>query len=189
VEDYFNLVSDLILACPREFLRSSLLPAVFNAMLASFSLKEQYALASVFRYCRIVLDHANDIQFPRSPPSPPCRISEAEAAIAKGVFVEHGAVFMTQILQGIMFTFPPDVVGDATGLLKALTLFCPQESLVWYGKAVSTLEISPAELQKAVADYTAAVSEGNWSKVRSAIQNFTTLYRRKYVIPRNRGKK
>ncbi|KAG0288381.1 Nuclear import receptor, partial [Dissophora globulifera] len=46
VEDYFNLVTDTMLACPPEYIHSALFPTVFNAILASFSIKEQYSLAS-----------------------------------------------------------------------------------------------------------------------------------------------
>lgn len=164
VEDYFNLVSDTMLACPREFLHSNLFPTVFNAMLASFSLNEQYSLASVFRFCRIVLDHMNDLQMPPHPPSrspsstassssssPSSRLSINDVTIVKAQFVEHGAVFMTQLIHGLIYNFPFEVQGEATGIIKATTLFCPQESVLWYGKAVSALEnMSPSDVQKAV---------------------------------------
>ncbi|KAF9939699.1 Nuclear import receptor [Mortierella alpina] len=191
VEDYFNLVSDTMLACPREYIHSPLFPTVFNAMLASMALKEQYSLTSVLRHCRIVVDHMNDVQHPRPPassqPGSP-RISTAEAAVVKALFVEQDTL-MSLLVHGIIFSFPPEVNGDATGLIKALTIFCPQESVLWYGKAISTLELSPAEMQKTVSEFTAAASEGNWSKVKSIVQDFTTIYRRKNVLPRSRGKK
>ncbi|KAG0015504.1 Nuclear import receptor [Entomortierella chlamydospora] len=191
IEDYFNLVSDMILSCPREYIHSSLFPTVFNAMLASFSLKEQYSLVSVFRHCRIILDHVNDLQHSRSSSSSQAngpRISATEAAIVKAQFVEHDS-FMSLVLQGIIYNFPPEVCGDATSVIKALTMFCPQESVVWYGKAISTLDLSPMEMQKAVTDFTAGASEGNWNRIRTVVQDFTSVYKRKNVLPRNRSKK
>ncbi|KAF9217935.1 Nuclear import receptor [Podila verticillata] len=203
VEDYFNLVSDTMLACPREFLHSSLFPTVFSAMLASFSLNEQYSLASVFRFCRIILDHMNDLQMPPHPPSrspsstassssasPSSRLSFNDVTIVKAQFSEHGAVFMTQLIYGLIYNFPFEVQGEATGIVKATTLFCPQESVLWYGKAVSALEnISPSDVQKAVDNFSSAVSTADWSKVKSLVQDFTTVYKRKNVLPRSRGKK
>ncbi|KAF9349142.1 Nuclear import receptor [Mortierella sp. AD094] len=191
IEDYFNLVSDTILSCPREYIHSSLFPTVFNATLASFSLKEQYSLVSVFRHCRIILDHVNDLQHSRSSPSSQAnglRISATEAAIVKAQFADHDS-FISLVLQGIIYSFPPEVCDDATGVIKALTMFCPQESVVWYGKAISTLDLSPIEMQKTVADFTAGASEGNWNRIRSVVQDFTTVYRRKNVLSRSRSKK
>ncbi|KAF8980943.1 Nuclear import receptor [Entomortierella lignicola] len=191
IEDYFNLASDTILSCPREYIHSSLFPTVFKAILASFSLKEQYSLVSVFRHCRIILDHVNDLQHSRSSPSSQSnspRISAAEAAIIKAQFVEHDS-FISLILQGIIYNFPPEVNGDAVGVIKALATFCPQESVLWYGKAISALDLTPAEMQKTVSDFTTGASEGNWNKIRSVVQDFTTLYRRKNVLPRSRSKK
>ncbi|KAG0370572.1 armadillo-type protein [Gamsiella multidivaricata] len=191
VEDYFNLVSDAMLVCPREYLRSSLFPTVFDAMLASLQLKEQYSLISVLRHARIIVDHMNDLQHPHpssaSSQANSPRISASEATIVKAQFVKHD-LFVSHLLRGIIYTFPPEVYGDATGLIKALTMFCPQESVLWYGKAVSALELTPAEMQKTVTDFTNAASEGNWSKVRAVVQDFTTIYRRKNVLPRSRGK-
>ncbi|KAG0343249.1 Nuclear import receptor [Podila horticola] len=203
VEDYFNLVSDTMLACPREFLHSNLFPTVFNAMLASFSLNEQYSLASVFRFCRIVLDHMNDLQMPPHPPSrsptstassssssPSSRLSINDVTIVKAQFVEHGTVFMTQLIHGLIYNFPFEVQGEATGIVKATTLFCPQESVLWYGKAVSALEnMSASDVQKAVDGFSSAASTADWSKVKSLVQDFTTVYKRKNVLPRSRGKK
>ncbi|KAF9427872.1 Nuclear import receptor [Podila epigama] len=203
VEDYFNLASDVMLACPREFLHCGLFPTVFNAMLASFSLKEQYSLQSVFRFCRILLDHMNDLLLPpraasRSPAStassasasPSSRLSLNDAAIVKAQFAEHGKVFMTQLVHGLIYSFPFEVQGDATGVIKATVTFCPQESVVWYGEAVSALEnMSPSDIQKAVENFSNAVSEADWSRVKSVVQDFSVVYKRKNVIPRSRGKK
>ncbi|KAI8598175.1 armadillo-type protein [Dissophora ornata] len=188
VEDYFNLVSDALLACPREYIHSTLFPTVFNAIMASFSLKEQYSLISVFRHCRIILDQVNDLQQPRSSQSNSPRISGGEAALVKAQFAEHD-MFISHLLQGLIYNFPPEVYGDATGLIKALTMFCPQESALWYGKAISSLDLAPAEMQKTVSDFTTAVSERNWSKIKSIVQDFTSVYRRKNVLPRSRGGK
>ncbi|KAF9180617.1 Nuclear import receptor [Haplosporangium sp. Z 11] len=191
VEDYFNLVSDTMLACPRQYLSSALFPTVFKAMMASFSLKEQYSLTSVLRHCRIILDHINDLQHPRSSPSSrpgSPRISAAEASIVKAQFIEQDS-FMTLLIQGLVYSFPPEVYGDASGLVKALAMFCPQESILWYGKAISSLDVPPSEVQRAVNDFTAVVSEGNWNKIKSAVQDFTTVYRRKNVLTRSRAKK
>ncbi|KAF9432688.1 Nuclear import receptor [Entomortierella beljakovae] len=190
IEDYFNLVSDTILSCPREYIHSALFPTVLKAILASFSLKEQYSLISVLRHCRIILDHVNDLQHPRSSSSQQNnpRITTAEAAIVKAQFMENDS-FISLALQGIIFSFPPEINDDATGVIKALVMFCPQESVVWYGKAISTLELSPAEMQKTVTDFTVAASEGNWNRIRSVVHDFTTIYRRKNVIPRSRGRK
>ena len=156
MEDYFNLVSDTMLACPREYVHCSSFPTVFSAMLAALSLKEQYSLTSVLRYCRIVVDHMNDLQHSRSSPSSqssPSPISSSEATIVKTQFLEHGAVFMSHLLQGIIYTFPPEVQGDATGLIKALVKFCPEESSLWYAKAISGLDLTPAEMQKTASDF------------------------------------
>ncbi|KAF9901790.1 Nuclear import receptor [Lobosporangium transversale] len=191
IEDYFNLVSDTMLSCPREYIQSTLFPTVFKAMLASLSLKEQHSLISVFRHCRIILDHVNDLQRPRSSSSSQSnnpRISSNEAALVKAQFVEND-MFISHMLQGVIYTFPPEVQGDATGVIKDLTMFCPQESVLWYGKAISALDLSPPEMQKAVADFTAIASEGNWSRIKSLVQDFTNVYRRKNVLPRSRGRK
>ncbi|GJJ78359.1 transportin-3 [Entomortierella parvispora] len=191
LEDYFNLVSDTMLACPREYVHCTLFPTVFSAMLASLSLKEQYSLTSVLRYCRIVLDHMNDLQYPQSSPSSQTSssLSNSEATIVKAQFLEHGVTFMSHLLQGIIYTFPPEVQGDATGVIKALARFCPEESPVWFAEAISGLELAPAELQKAATDFNSAASEGNWNRVKSVVQDFTTIYRRKNMVPRSRGKK
>jgi len=124
-------------------------------MLAALSLKEQYSLTSVLRYCRIVLDHMNDLQHPQSSPSSQASnsISNSEATIVKAQFLENGVAFMSHLLQGIIYTFPPEVQGDATGVIKALARFCPEESPVWFAEAISGLELAPAELQKAATDF------------------------------------
>ncbi|KAF8946454.1 Nuclear import receptor [Haplosporangium gracile] len=190
VEDYFNLVSDTMVACPREYLHSTLFPTVFEAMDASLALKEQYSLIAVLRHCRIVLDHLNDLQHPRNSPSQSLSLTASEAAIVKAQFEVHDA-FVSRLIQGLIYNFPPEVHGDAIGLIKALAMFCPQETVVWYGKAVSALEhATPNEMQKTVSDFSIAAADANWSKVRSAVHDFTTVYRRKNVLPRSRsGKK
>lgn len=155
LEDYFNLVSETLRALPREYIHCGLFPTVFNAMLASLSLNEQYSLTSVLRYCRIVLDHMNDLNHPESSSSSQASspITSSEATIVKALFLEHGVVFMSHLLQGIIYTFPPEVRGDATGVIKALTEFCPEESSLWYAKAISGLEMSPAEMQKTATEF------------------------------------
>ncbi|KAG0312190.1 Nuclear import receptor [Linnemannia gamsii] len=189
VEDYFNLVSDTMVACPREYLHSALFPTVFDAMDASLTLKEQYSLTAVFRHCRIVLDHLNDLQHPQDSPSQSPKLTAGEAAIVRAQFGAHDT-FVAKLVQGLIYHFPPEVHGDAIGLIKALAMFCPQETIVWYSKAVSMLEPAlPNEMQKTVSDFSAFASDANWSKVRSAVHDFTTVYRRKNVLPRSRGSK
>lgn len=155
VEDYFNLVSDTMVACPREYLHSALFPTVFDAMDASLTLKEQYSLTAVFRHCRIVLDHLNDLQHPQDSPSQSPKLTAGEAAIVRAQFGAHDT-FVAKLVQGLIYHFPPEVHGDAIGLIKALAMFCPQETIVWYSKAVSMLEPAlPNEMQKTVSDFSA----------------------------------
>lgn len=149
------MVSDTMVACPREYLHSTLFPMVFEAMDASLTLKEQYSLIAVLRHCRIILDHLNDLQHPRDSPTQSPSLTASEAAIVKGQFEAHDA-FVAKLVQGLIFHFPPEVHGDAIGLIKALAMFCPQEAVVWYGKAVSALEhATPNEMQKTVSDFSA----------------------------------
>lgn len=160
--------------------------------MASLSLKEQYSLVSVFRHCRIVLDHMNDLQHSRSSPSSSRvnspRITANEATIVKAQFVEHDT-FLSLVLQGVIYSIPPEVYSDAAGVIKALAMFCPQESVLWFSKAVSGLDMSPAEMQKTVTDFSTVVSGGNWNRISSIVLDFTAAFRRKNVTPRSRSRK
>ncbi|KAG0243782.1 Nuclear import receptor [Actinomortierella wolfii] len=203
VEDYFNLVGDLMIACPSEYLHSSLFATVFNATVACFTLKEQYALLAVIRYCRILLDYVNDLQLATtarltsstsssssSPPVPPQvdpNVAALDLALVSKTFLDQGEVFMTQLIHGMVLHFPPDMAMDVGGIVKALVMFMPQESTVWYSKAIEALEMSPIDKQKTITDFSTTVANRNYTRTRSVVQDFANLYRRKHnTAPRGR---
>ncbi|KAG0260244.1 Nuclear import receptor [Actinomortierella ambigua] len=195
VEDYFNLVGDLMIACPSEYLHSSLFATVFSATVACFTLKEQYTLLAVMRYCRILLDYANDLHqastgrtssnssSSSSSPSP-AQMDPAVAALDLGLvskmFMDQGAVFITQLIHGMVLHFPPDLATDVGGIVKAVAMFMPQESTVWYSKAIEALDMSPMDKQKTTTDFSTAVANRNYTRARSVVNDFANLYRRKH---------
>lgn len=189
VEDFFRLVTDAVRCYPQKAMNSPLASPIFSAALSGLSLQQVYPLIAVLHYLHDVLSFGTDkpsiSTFPTTDPS------NAPTSGLKGNILQllaaHGAILVQRLLTGMMYTFPEDVLHDASGVMMTLFTLLPHETAAWVDGTIALLppgSMKAGESERLLTALRDKVERGDGRKIRIILQDFTNSYRRRNVAPR-----
>jgi transportin-3 len=197
IEDFFRLLMDALYCHPLEFTKSSLLPGIIQAALASLALELENPLTAVLHFLRDLLGYAVG----HVPSAMEANIRPEIQAIIRGMISANGSTLCSHIMSGMIFTFPRDCVTDGAGALMTLIEMDPPASVTWIQESLNML---PAENLSAderlkfigqIQEYTlssrpllitSAADSGDYRKIQRQIQDFVAIYRRRVISPRSK---
>jgi len=186
IEDFYRLLTDALLYYPYKLIRSPLFTPIFQAGISALALEQRDPLIATLHYLRDVIGYGGDNP-PSSTNSPnPPEIKQA----VQELIISNGEFLVKQIMAGMMITFPSDCFTDGSGALLGLFQLLPQQTATWVDKTVRMLPsgtVREAEIDKLMAGIRErlALGEDGHRKVRILLQDFTNIYRRRYVAPRD----
>ncbi|TVY54947.1 Uncharacterized protein LCER1_G002268 [Lachnellula cervina] len=186
IEDFYRLLTDALLYYPYKLIRSTLFTPIFQAGISALALEQRDPLIATLHYLRDVIGYGGDNP-PSSSNSPnPAEIKQA----VQELIISNGEYLVKQIMAGMMITFPSDCFTDGSGALLGLFQLLPQQTANWVDKTVRMLPpgtVREAEIDKLMTGIRdrLALGEDGHRKVRTLLQDFTNVYRRRYVAPRD----
>ncbi|TVY47971.1 Uncharacterized protein LOCC1_G002612 [Lachnellula occidentalis] len=186
IEDFYRLLTDALLYYPYKLIRSALFVPIFQAGISALALEQRDPLIATLHYLRDVIGYGGDNP-PSSTNSPnPPEIKQA----VQELIISNGEFLVKQIMAGMMITFPSDCFTDGSGALLGLFQLLPQQTANWVDKTVRMLPpgtVREAEIDKLMTGIRErlALGEDGHRKVRTLLQDFTNIYRRRYVAPRD----
>ena len=186
IEDFYRLLIDALLYYPHKLIRSDLFTPIFQAGVSALALEQRDPLIAALHYLRDVIGYGGDNppSSSNSPNPPEIQHTVRELILANG---EH---LVKQIMAGMMITFPDDCFTDGSGALLGLFELMPDQTASWVDKTVRMLppgtirEPEINRLMNGIREKLALGPDG-LRKVRSLLQDFTNVYRRRYVAPRD----
>ena len=98
-----------------------------------------------------------------------------------------GENLVQRCLTGMMYSFPPGCIPDASGVLLALFQILPQPSAQWTAATIALLppgSIAEQEKERLSRNVGQRIQSGEIRKVRTLLQDFCAGFRRRNVAPR-----
>ena len=190
---------DALYSHPFSFTKSSLLPSIVQAALASLALELENPLTAVLHFLRDFLGYAVG----RVPSAMETGVvpDDMQEAIRAQIST-HGSAMCGLIMSGMIFTFPRDCVVDGAGALMTLIEMDPVTCGRWIAESLNMLpreNLSAEERQKfitQIAEYyhrnktvlTFSAANGrDYRRIQRQIQDFVAIYRRRVISPRSKA--
>ena len=199
IEDFFRLLTDALIYHHEQLLPAAIMTPIFSAALSALSLEQEPPLTATLHFLRDLLsygtDRPNSSSFTTSPPPSPTSTKARAAAEAgaknqaavKALIAAQGAQLTQRLLTGMMFHFPRDCLPDASGALLDLVHIAPHDTAGWLRDTLGMLppgSLKPGEGERLLQGIASKLQAGEPRKVRVLLQDFTTGYRRRHVVPR-----
>ncbi|KAI8073059.1 armadillo-type protein [Gongronella butleri] len=178
IQQYFLMAGEFIDAAPSQVIQSELLPTMFEAGLVGLAMEDPSALSAIIGFYTRLLGIALSVDgLVVATPSP---VYGQNGARIAALFTQFGQNFVSRQLDGMMFTFPSDLVQDGANALKRLAQLKPEESGQWVLATIETYnDVVITDRNQLLENYVAASHARNWSKIRRLLADFANLYRRK----------
>lgn len=184
VDDFFLMVSDILMFFPEKFMANGELVALMIKVLevAVQTVSENSPLVKCLHF---LIDWVL-----WGLPHPPVLFfggdTDTIRAQVKLVLLVGGEQLLRVILNGIIFTFPKDIIQDANDiLLKILTVAEGDVAYNWLRLAVANLpNANGKDVEKLLGTVQVAIANRDNRRIRSALKDFVTWYTRKNVTPR-----
>ena len=189
---------DALYCHPLEFTKSSLLPSIVQAALASLALELENPLTAVLHFLRDFLGYAVG----HVPSAMQSEVPIEMQTAIRGMISAHGSTMCSLIMSGMIFTFPRDCVVDGAGALMTLIEMDPETSVGWIANSLNLLpaeNLSPEERSKFIgqmAEYyldtthllmNRAATGRDYRRIQRQIQDFVAIYRRRVISPRSKS--
>lgn len=189
---------DALYCHPMEFTKSSLLPTIVQAALASLALELENPLTAVLHFLRDLLGYAVG----HAPSAMESEVPLEMQTIIRGMISANGSTLCSLVMSGMIFTFPRDCVTDGAGALMTLIEMDPQASVGWIGISLSTLPPENLSVEERarfinqVQEYSSyvvqlltasAADSRDYRRIQRQIQDFVAIYRRRVVSPRSKS--
>jgi transportin-3 len=189
---------DALFCHPLEFTKSSLLPTIVQAALASLALELENPLTAVLHFIRDFLGYAVG----HVPSSMESEVPVEMQNAIRAMIGAHGSTMCSLIMSGMIFTFPRDCVMDGAGALMTLVEMDPGTSVNWIANSLQMLpaeNLSQEERNRfiaQVAEYllkrrqvltNSAATAKDHRRIQRQIQDFVAIYRRRVISPRNKS--
>ncbi|CDK27682.1 unnamed protein product [Kuraishia capsulata CBS 1993] len=192
VEDFFRMVSDILMFFPFKFVDSPLLTSSFSTALAALSTLTQVDPISN------TLEFLIDL-FSWGFETPPISFVDevpAEVQLKLRQFtLQVGQELTTVLMTGLIYSFPYDCAPDASDLLsKIIKLSVSQNTpdakagLIWLDGSIQTLptgSVNEKERLKLLATVETAINSKDFRRVRASIHDFVNWYSRKNINRNN----
>ncbi|KAI8642121.1 armadillo-type protein [Parasitella parasitica] len=164
IEEYFRLITAFLENAPVSLLQDPLLETIFQAGIAGLSITEQHALGAILAFYRKLLD-----------------LSDKSATIVT-LYKQFGGNLTAVLLNGSIDFYNQDSIPDVAALFKRLAEILPQESSAWMMTVINAIPeeyISMEIKADFIANWTSAINEQHWIKVRRIFSDFVATYRRR----------
>ncbi|ANB15633.1 Mtr10p [Sugiyamaella lignohabitans] len=190
IEDFFHLAGDILMYYPFEALTSDWIGASFQAALAGLTLEQFEPLTATLHFLLDLFAYGGE-QAPSSSVIPGGKIPAEIRSVVSSLAAEQGEALTSRIITGILFSYPRDVITDASSLLlSAYRLSSGNETIRWLSNTLDALPaggLSPDEKSKLLQRISTSMESQDFKRVRSILRDFTTLYGRRNLTPRNAG--
>ncbi|KAL0080626.1 armadillo-type protein [Phycomyces blakesleeanus] len=183
VEEYFRLTSAFLDCAPTLFVQSQLISPVFQAGLAGLSLEEVRALTAIISFYRHLLSidlTTSELEKPDTPLTASTLTLNTERIIS--LFREFGGDFVRLLFDGMIHHYSWEMIPDVAATMKSLAQLMPVESAQWMVAVVNGFpeqHMSASERTEFLQDWTRAIQEKQWVKVRRVLSDFVSQYRRR----------
>jgi len=180
------LLMDALYCHPFSFTKSSLLPSIVQAALASLALELENPLTAVLHFLRDFLGYAVG----HVPSAMQTEVPLDMQTAIRAQISASGATLCGLIMSGMIFTFPRDCVVDGAGALMTLIEMDPTTSVRWIADSLGMLppeNLSPEERSKFIGQIADAATAGDYRRVQRQIQDFVAIYRRRVISPRSKA--
>lgn len=173
VEEYFRMMTAYVDKAPRLLLQDPLLATVFQAGIVGLSVTEPHALGAILTFYRRLLDLSKNGGSNNSSTNP---------AAVLALYKEFGGQLTSVLFNGLVDFYHQDSVADVAALLKTLAEILPSESAQWM---LNTVNAVPEEYMSVdiksefMTNWTGAIRESHWVKVRRVLSDFVAAYRRR----------
>ncbi|KAI9480494.1 MAG: armadillo-type protein [Benjaminiella poitrasii] len=165
IEDYFRLITAFLdtipSTMPNDDKLAALLSTVFQAGLVGLTVTEKHALVAVLGFYRRLVSFGQAVN---------------------GLFKEFGQQLTIVLFDGLIDVYHQDVIPDVAALFKSLAELLPAEATSWMMQVVNqvpddymTVEIKTDFMN----NWTAAIHEQHWIKIRRILSDFIATYRRR----------
>ncbi len=185
IEDFFRMMSDIIMFFVTNFVLSDILGSTFEVALLALDIEKFEPLIATLHFLIDLVSWGFDV--------PPISIYEnvpEDVKLTVQRFVgQHGDSLLKHVLHGLIFKFPADAHPDASDLLgKTLRLSpSPQIAVNWINIALDALPqntVSDQERNKLVTTISSALVSKDNRRIRTSLKDFVTWYSRKNITPR-----
>jgi transportin-3 len=193
IEDFFRLTNDVYNNYPSKAIPSELTYTILTASITALTILKEEPLLATFHFLRDFLafggPHAPVSSFEQNQSVTSVEIQQSVKTLISGSADPSpiGHRLITRTLTGLLSTFPPNVLPDASGLLLAIFQLAPTEAAQWVAQAVDMLpegSISAPERERLKVNIGQRVESGEVRKVRALLGDFCQGWRRRNVIPR-----
>lgn len=192
IEDFFRLTTDVVLYHPAHLLPSPLMPTILSAASTSLTLLKHEPLLATLHFLRDLLaygspDHPSSSLPSTTNPNQPRPPPQDFRPHIHALCLAAGDHLVQRCLTGMMYSFPPPCIPDASAVLLALFTLLPTEVAGWTAHTVSLLppgSLAVEEQERLLRNIRQRVESGEIRRVRTVLQDFTTAYRRRNVAPR-----
>lgn len=139
LEDYIQLLLQLLEMAPDIFFQSTAFPLAFRASMAALTLIHSDLLFAALDLFRDILTH--DSLLPTS--SQPAKFTAYATAI-KAVVEKEGFEFVGYLLSGLVGDFPEDSTSTVVSIFRSLAVLFSSQLLTWLPPLLQQLPTSAA---------------------------------------------
>ncbi|KAF8560277.1 ARM repeat-containing protein [Imleria badia] len=167
LEDYVQLLLQLLEMVPDVFFLSSAFPLAFRASMAALTLIHSDLVFAALDLFRNILTH--DSLFPSS--SHPAKFA-VYATTIKNVMEKEGFEFVGYLLSGLVGDFPEDSTSTIVSIFRSLAVLFSSQLLTWLPPVLQHLPTSAASnevKEQFMIDVTNSVNTGQYDKVKYSI--------------------
>ncbi|TFK41259.1 armadillo-type protein [Crucibulum laeve] len=169
LEDYMQLLHQILDYAPDIFFVSSAFPLVFQAGMATLTLVHTDILFATLNLFRTILTH--DCLLSDTAPVPPPKFPIYASAIRQ-VMDKEGFNFLNYLLNGLVGDFPDDSTATVVSIFRAIVVGWPSEVLVWLPPILQQIPPTAAPVQSKtqfLSEVTTAINQRQFDKVKYAI--------------------
>ncbi|KAH7910876.1 armadillo-type protein [Hygrophoropsis aurantiaca] len=169
LEDYVQLLLQLVDVAPDVFFQSPAFPLAFRATMAALTLIHSDLVFASLDLFRSIFTH--DSLSPSAPASPKFPIY---AAAITGVVEKEGYEFVGYLLNGIVADFPEDATSTVVTIFRSISLLWSSQLVSWLPPILQNLPSASAPTQakqQFLVEVTNAINLGQFDKVKYSILN------------------
>ncbi|KII93873.1 hypothetical protein PLICRDRAFT_99710 [Plicaturopsis crispa FD-325 SS-3] len=170
LEDYIQMLLQLVELSPDIFFQSSAFPLAFRASMAALTLVQSDVVFAALDLFRIIVTH--DCLLPAQAPPPKFPIY---ATAIRSVMDKDGFELTGYLLNGLVGDFPADSTSTVVSIFRVLCAVWAAQLLQWMPVILQQLPTASAPVQSKtqfMEEVTNAVNSGEFDKVKYAIIAF-----------------
>ncbi|PPQ62738.1 hypothetical protein CVT24_000432 [Panaeolus cyanescens] len=178
LEDYLQMLLQLLNVAPDVFFVSASFPVAFRAALSGLEVVHSDIVFATLDLLRNIVTHDSLDPQPSTPP--PAKFALYSKAIQTTVN-QYGAQLTTLVLKGVVGDFPEDSSSSIVSIFRGLAQVWPSQLLTWIPQALETLPPSVPPLQartQFLQEVNAAIHSRQFDKVKYAVLNFDRASRK-----------